>query len=399
MVRAARVTLGLALGAAFVSSAACSSSTRDPNEFGEEGSSSGELSSSGGITPPGASSGSTIGGSSGGGGSSSGFAECASQSANASLSPVYLTIVLDKSGSMCFHGQGEDQECDNSSSRWKQVQSALNTFFQSPESAGVFVSVIPFAGGYCSANDYDSVPNGYPHRLALPVDDDVSLGGDPSGGTPTAPALEGGLDFTKDEADSDLPDNAKVAILFTTDGVPDGCYDNNGDPISRTGGTSAAELEPSLDAANAAVAAGVPLYVLGIGGNTEFDILDQIAAVAGTNGGSAFKIDAGNPGDVGGQMLAALAAIRGEQLSCELPLPAPPEGEALDFNKINVVYTPAGGEDVVLPRSDDCADNNGWHYDDPSAPTSIQLCDGACETAKGSGELKIVLGCATQGPS
>ncbi|RYZ65610.1 MAG: hypothetical protein EOP08_06630 [Proteobacteria bacterium] len=77
----------------------------------------------------------------------------------------------------------------------------------------------------------------------------------------------------------------------------------------------------------------------------------------------------------------------------------PPANETLDYAKVNVVHTPTGGTDVVLPRSDDCAEPGGWHYDDPAAPTTIQLCDGACATAKSGGALKIVLGCATQGPS
>lgn len=400
MVRASRVLVALSVVCGLLASAACSSAGRRDSEFHRDGSSSGGDGTSSGGGDDGTSSSGGFGGSSSSS-SSGGFAECASQEASASLSPVYLTILLDKSGSMCYYGSGTAQSCGNSNSRWRQVQNALNSFFQSPESAGVFVSVIPFTGALwneCDRDTYSSVPNGFPYRLELPVGANVSLGGDPSGGTPTAPALAGGLQFSNDQAASgELPANAKVAMLFATDGVPDGCYDNNGIEINGRDGVSADELQPSLDAAGAAVAANVPLYVLGIGGASEFTILDQIAAVAGTNNGTAFKIDASNPGDVGASMLAALSAIRGEQLSCDLDLPDPPAGETLDPNKVNVVFTPEGGEENTLSRSDDCADPNGWHYDNPSAPTRIELCDGACDTAK-SGSLKIVLGCATQGP-
>lgn len=383
---------------------ACSGGRRE-EIFENEGASSGAPSTS--------SSGETDGTSSGGigtsgGASSSGnpddFAECTSSSAVADLNPVYLTIMLDESGSMCYVGAGPGGTCSDANSRWQQVQTALNAFFQSADSSDVFVSVIPFNGSAttndCSASKYQTVPSGLPSRLALPTSGVTSFGGPPSGGTPTGPALRGGLTFTQAEAQSGtLPGNAKVAMLFVTDGVPDGCKDNAGNTIDGKDGVSPAERQPSLDAAAASAAAGVPLYVLGIGGAYEFEVLDSIAAAAGTNNGVAFKIEATNPGDVSTSVLAALAAIRGEQLSCELQIPAPPENETLDYTKVNVVHTPAGGADVVLPRSDDCADASGWHYDDPTAPTTIQLCDGACATAKGAGTLKIVLGCATQGPS
>ena len=38
----------------------------------------------------------------------------------------------------------------------------------------------------------------------------------------------------------------------------------------------------------------------------------------------------------------ALNAIRGTKLACEYLIPAPPPGEKLDFNKVNVEHTPPG---------------------------------------------------------
>jgi hypothetical protein len=46
-----------------------------------------------------------------------------------------------------------------------------------------------------------------------------------------------------------------------------------------------------------------------------------------------------------------------------------------------------------------CAANNGWHYDNEAAPTSIELCPAVCDAIKvqqDDGALNVALGCQTR---
>ena len=115
------------------------------------------------------------------------------------------------------------------------------------------------------------------------------------------------------------PDH-KVVVILVTDGEPVGCEENI-DAISNIAKTG--ELE------------GIVTYTVGLEGSNEMQ-LDQIAT---DGGGSSFFIGNGN---AEADLLAALQAIRGEQLACELDIPQPAMGE---FNPmlVNVTYTPGGG--------------------------------------------------------
>ena len=96
----------------------------------------------------------------------------------------------------------------------------------------------------------------------------------------------------------------------------------------------------------------------------------------------------------------AEAVSVGVALPCVYDIPPPPEGETLDPDRVNFIYTPSGGTSVTIPRVDgpgDCAGPGGWYYDDPSNPTQILLCDQTCSILEGDdeGEVNIQFGCAT----
>lgn len=80
-------------------------------------------------------------------------------------------------------------------------------------------------------------------------------------------------------------------------------------------------------------------------------------------------------------------------------MPAAPNGMELNPNAVNVVFTSGAGEERVLAYSKDCADENGWHYDDPQSPKRIQLCASTCGGAQSdrAGRLSIAFGCFTRG--
>lgn len=89
------------------------------------------------------------------------------------------------------------------------------------------------------------------------------------------------------------------------------------------------------------------------------------------------------------------AVIEAVPLPCSYPL-ANATTTKLDPEKVQLVYTPAGGEDEEFPRvkaQDACATKNGWYYDTNEGPTTIQLCPTACETVSAGGTLDIAFGC------
>jgi len=93
------------------------------------------------------------------------------------------------------------------------------------------------------------------------------------------------------------------------------------------------------------------------------------------------------------------AVAEGTQLPCNFELPAPPEGESLNTDEVNVTYTPTGGSETILPRVDsasDCGSALGWYYDAPISPTQIIVCPAACDLFTSSdGTVDLTFGCAT----
>jgi hypothetical protein len=100
--------------------------------------------------------------------------------------------------------------------------------------------------------------------------------------------------------------------------------------------------------------------------------------------------------------LLATEVIAGSQLGCEWEIPAPPEGEELDPDKVNVEFDDgSGGDPISIGRVDSPADCpnvvDGWYYDDPANPTMIIACPQTCDKLQGamSAKINISMGCAT----
>jgi hypothetical protein len=84
--------------------------------------------------------------------------------------------------------------------------------------------------------------------------------------------------------------------------------------------------------------------------------------------------------------------------------PSAPEGEALDFNLVNVQFSVDGASEV-LPYVEIPANcgvtQGGWYYDkDPlidDVPTKIVVCPSTCDAFQQAtgGEVEIALGCET----
>ncbi len=94
--------------------------------------------------------------------------------------------------------------------------------------------------------------------------------------------------------------------------------------------------------------------------------------------------------------------VNNKALACAWEIPTPPDGKQLDPNKVNVSYT-AGGQ--ATPQSiyfagkeSDCGVDGGWFYDDPSNPTTIELCPLSCSAIQSDvdGKIDILFGCLTE---
>lgn len=326
-----------------------------------------------------------------------GDASCGAQVFEGKSVPVDIYILFDQSFSMCAClDPGAGQLCvDNcETSRLDAVRQAIETFMLDPNSSGIGVGLgvlgqQEIGSTSCEATDYT-----LPLVEVGTLPDQATVLGEaldrlePTGETPTGPALRGACEYARDYRIT-APEH-QVSLLLLTDGRPEA-------PTTCNGGNG--QCCPSLD--DAVVAAdecrnqiGIRTYVLGVG--PLLDNLDQIAASGGTE--RAYLV---NGGDVGEEVLTALNRIRGAAaIPCELALPEPPAGGALALDSVNLDY--AGDDCQITPFSsvrsaDQCGDDDGWYYDDPSSPQRIQLCPRSCNRVSGpGGNLFYSVGCDTR---
>jgi hypothetical protein len=361
---------------------------------GSGGSGAGGASASGGISS-GGSGAIAAGGQSGAGGA------CAADPYDGQLLPLDMFVMLDRSGSMEEQG------------KWPAVVSALNDFvsLQSLAGLGMGLGFFPtkpeqpppgpcatFAdcGAYgpclpgfnacsgslapddsCVASDYAKpvVPIASLPGVASQITSAIGAAKPSGNSTPTAPALEGAIDYAFSWAQQ-KPDHITVVVL-ATDGEPTNCNPN-------TVTTVVARAEEGFTGTPS-----IRTFVIGVG--SQLTTLNEIAEKGGT--GQAIIVSAGNASK---EFLAALNAIRGA-IGCAYKLPVPTSGEP-DTDKLNVVFTPdAAGEPEYFPRvqtAADCLGNKAWYYDDNANPTQIILCPAACDLVTNQkGTVVVELGC------
>ena len=323
--------------------------------------------------------GGNLSGDGGAGSFDAGIAACATTSKKAQLTPLDLMIVQDTSYSMDFDW------------KWVSVKSALKAFVANPAFAGMGVAVQYFpARAQCNVSEYatPAVPMGVLPLVASSIEtslDEQRM----SGGTPMVQVLEGSYDYAKTWA-GQHPER-KLVVLLATDGIPDSTC------AVPTGGGLGNGLDNVIQVVTEAAKTAPRISTFAIGVGTELTALDQIALAGGTK--KSFIVDANH--NTESDFLLALNAIRGNALTCDTPIPAPESGK-IDYERVGVVFTPEGGSPQMLDPVQDAAGCQGspltgWYYDDPSSPTRVVLCDGACQqiTARTSGQLDLLFGCKT----
>jgi hypothetical protein len=310
------------------------------------------------------------------------FKACASRTVTGNASPVHVIIALDTSGSMCQlvteKSVDGGAQCFSANSKWNQTKLALASFFRDPASKNSAASLMPWASLFSC--DVSATPLN-PADVALPDTQGVlmqALGGvNPFGGTPTHQAINAAKTYAT-TLQSSVPAGEKIVIALVTDGMP-----------SPECGSS---IQIAGAAAQAAGAAGFPVYVVGVG--QAFTNLDGMAQAAGTNNGKAILVQ----NNVSTEFNAVLQNIKTKSIGCGLQLPKPEVGKEIDYTKVNLSRT-ANGTTETLRQSQDCSDPRGWKYlPNATAPTSIELCPALCKDVKANdtGTISVVLGCETK---
>ena len=337
---------------------------------------------------------------------------CAAETYGGELQPLDIFLMLDQSASMGDPVAG--------GSKWGAVTGALQSFIEQPDLTNMSLGLQYFplfppgaactvvhcqtvadcgsgcgpcmpmiglcfgataAGDSCAAADY-----AVPAVEIAPIPDvnadilaSIAQHG-PTTNTPTSAALEGAIGYAKIWAEAHPAD--VTIVVFATDGEPSEC-DQSIPNIAAIAAAGASSSPPILT------------FVVGVG--VSVANLNAIAQGGGTE--QAYMVDAG--GDVAQQFQEALNVIRGAALGCVYQIPEP-EGGLVDYDQVNVQYTPGdGGPAVVIPQvagQSMCpTDHEAWYYDNPTAPTQIILCDVACSRVKGDtvGKVDILLGCET----
>ncbi len=358
-------------------------------------------------------------------------AACGTGEASATLKPVNMFVMFDRSWSMNECGDGntappsmggvQSLDCPTLS-RWDLTSVALTQFVQSPEAADINIALrffpddnpAPGCTGYADMGgfmgggiDAGALPElnceipacaeplvNIAPLLVEPAPTDTHEAAlvaaiaaatppgpempNPNPGTPTYAAL-GGAEQWATAYQVAHPEGQAVVVLIT-DGEPYGC-DTNTQNIARL--------------ASDAYAAGVLTYIVGLTGASESQ-LDQLAAAGGTD--EAYFVSDGNTATA--ELLAALIAIKGEALSCDFDVPTQDSsGQEIDPKLVNVNYQSGEAGMVtefgIVDSIDACGTALGWYYDNPAMPTHIYLCPAACEAVSKDtmARLQVLAGC------
>lgn len=302
---------------------------------------------------------------------------CAASSQRAAGVPLDIYALLDVSGSMI----------DNGSTKWADVKAAMKAFVQAPASKGIGIGVqyFPHGSDECSASSY-STPAVQIAPLpgnAQPIINSMNANTPQAHAhTPTLWAEEGAIIYAK-RWKTQHPTHV-VVVLLATDGDPNDCTGNTVSTVE-TAAKNGFTGTPSIKT-----------FVIGVG--SSLTNLNGIAKFGGTQ--QAYIVDTGS--NTTQQFTNALNAIRGAaSLPCTYQIPAPPTGQQLNLNEVNVQFTASsGGQPQLYPQviqASQCGPSGGWYYDNPTSPQYIKLCPTTCQTvsADPQGQVNVLLGCST----
>ena len=326
-------------------------------------------------------------------------AACLTTQTPAKAIPANLLFQLDVSGSMnCPPSDGLSANCAASgSSRWSVFRTELKKALAAlPDHNAAGLMHYPTGTGLFTGDPTGCVPQKPDVDLGLLSTTRAAIGASldartPAGGTPTHDAVTVALAQLKA-----AKAEGNRFLVLATDGNATFCAGCN---ISCNSAALTADSDVMVKEVEAAAAAGVRTFVIGVPGSQGFRAtLSRLAEAGGTKakpgcssaGPTYCHWDMTTTTDFGSELKAVLAAIGGAALSCEYPLP--PKDGTFDPAKVNVRLS-SGGKTTDLPR--DAARKDGWDYSDDGK--SVVLYGSACDQAKATtdGSVTLLFGCPT----
>ena len=352
-------------------------------------------------------------------GGEGGEPNCGTETMQATHRQVNVLLVIDKSASMDDTPDGFDTD------KWTAIQSALDEALTATQIHlwyGVMVFPDSTGDDACEtatgatairvevAEGEDSVPDILDELATIT----------PSGGTPTATALQAAYDYFTEGEGADL-DGDKV-VLLATDGGPN-CTDNeeltcDADACTQNlDGLCPVEAQPGLNCCEAfpgecldddrtveeieqLAQDGITTFVVGIPGSEVYgDVLDRMAqAGEATNPDSPpdyFEVSA--DGGVEGLAEVLVDITRELITSCDLQITElPPEWDP------GLVNVNLDGENVQWREDREAAEaaEDGWWWPPEADPPTIQLLGTTCDQVESEGveSVEIVFGCPTRPP-
>lgn len=303
--------------------------------------------------------------------SSSSSNECAGIAQKAELTPATLFLLVDRSGSLQEGG------------KWAKLASGIKDFLEAPASDGMNVGLNFFPKAESAQLDscdfhlyqeLDVTIGTLPAHVPALFEsiDDVA----PQGQTPTFGALKGTLITAT--AYKDMHPDTDVAVVLSTDGLPNACLENSVEAIAQLAAVARAYNK-------------VKTYVVAVG---EVDAL-RVAPIALAGGTEVFDLTQDPDA-----LSVTLARIHFAAVECSIELPSTPAGEELDLEKVNVKYTSGANMPTNLVRVNGvagCGVAPAWYYSGTGEATKIVLCPSACSAVGGdrAAQLDVVFGCAT----
>lgn len=291
---------------------------------------------------------------------------CARASYGSGHASLAIYVLLDRSGSMLD---------DN---KWDDATTALDAFVNSPQAAGISIGLQYFPlNQECSTDGYakPAVPIGALPGVASAIDTSITAQSPKSiGGTPTLPALRGGIEYARARLIAN-PQEA-VVVALVTDGVPNTC-DSTTQVVSEIA-KEGVNGDPQ-----------VLTFVIGLEAGAVKD-MNTIAKAGGS--GSAVLVGKGT--DSAQKIVDALQFLRQTQTSCQYAIPDT-GGAGVSAGDVSVSFTLASGSTptplVQVANANACEITNAYYLDDPIAPTRVELCPGACDNLKNSPGSKVTV--------
>lgn len=285
--------------------------------------------------------------------------------------PAEVYLVIDRSGSMAEPGAAPPQ------TKWQELRSAIDFALTRFDGSIRFGLLMYPAAAPCKTSG-PQVPLATLNKKPILANFD---GSQPSGGTPTAAALNNAAQSIGDIGSK----NSNHFIVLATDGGPNCNYG-----LSATPSCSCNSVAPALcctnDPASCPTGASclddahvlqvladlrsqqqIDTFVIGLAGSSGYSaLLDQMAVAGGRpQAGAGQKYYAA---DNQQQLEAALSAIAGSVISCAIQLDETPKYP----DRVKVYMD---GQEV--PR--DTTHVNGWDYTDATL-TRIELFGPACDS-------------------